>query len=67
MTPNTRRVDKRTVLGIECWSVSALSALAPENVGFTLLMAAVGASLVFRPDCRTSRAATSSKLLLQAK
>lgn len=66
MIPIPPRIDKRTALGGQCLMIAALSALPPENVPFTVLLAAVGTYLAFG---RTSRpaVATSSKLLLRAK
>jgi len=60
-------LNKRTLLGVQCWLVGAVGALTPENVPLAASLVAVGAYLVFGPSFARGRATGTSKFLLWAE
>jgi hypothetical protein len=60
-------LNKRTLLGVQCWVVGVIGALTPENVPLAASLVAVGAYLVFGPSFARGRAAGTSKFLLRAE
>jgi len=60
-------LNKRTLLGVQCWLVGAIGSLTPENLSLAAALTAVGAYLVFGPSLARGRVAGTSKFLLWAE